>query len=405
MASPKCYYSRDTPLPMTDARDPVIVSFARTPQGKFGGALAGVSAPELGATAIRAAVARAGITPEIVGEVIMGIVLPAGLGQHPARQAAVGGGIPDAVPAYNINKMCGSGMKALMNAANSIRAGEHDVVIAGGMESMSRTPFLIGRRKWKPDSDSEPIDHLFHDGLCDPYHDIAMGCTGDHVAATHGVSRADSDAFALESHRRAMHATDAGWYADELVPVATPQGDVTCDEGFRPDASDTALASLKSVFGDDGVVTAGNASQISDGGAALVVMARETAAAHGIAPLATITAQAATGLAPMEVMWAPVPAVQQLWAQNGRAEADYDLYEHNEAFASASVAVMRGLGLHHAKLNPCGGAVALGHPIGCSGARIVITLISALRRTGGRRGFATACLGGGMATAIEVEVE
>ncbi len=184
MASPKRYYSRDTPLPMTDARDPVIVSFARTPQGKFGGTLAGVSAPELGATAIRAAVARAGIAPEAVGEVVMGIVLPAGLGQHPARQAALGGGIPDSAPAYNINKMCGSGMKALMNAANSIRAGEHDVVVAGGMESMSRTPFLIGRRKWKPDPDSEPVDHLFHDGLCDPYHDIAMGCTGDPVAAT-----------------------------------------------------------------------------------------------------------------------------------------------------------------------------------------------------------------------------
>ncbi|HIN08067.1 MAG TPA: hypothetical protein EYM67_00350, partial [Candidatus Poseidoniales archaeon] len=177
MASPKRYYSRDTPLPMTDARDPVIVSFARTPQGKFGGALAEVSAPDLGGTAIRAAVARAGIAPEAVGEVVMGIVLPAGLGQHPARQAAVAGGIPDAVPAYNINKMCGSGMKALMNAANAIRAGEHDVVVAGGMESMSRTPFLIGRRKWKPDPDSEPVDHLFHDGLCDPYHDIAMGCT------------------------------------------------------------------------------------------------------------------------------------------------------------------------------------------------------------------------------------
>ena len=389
---------------MPGKRDPVIVSFARTPQGKFGGALAEVNAPELGAIAIRAAIARAGIAPEMVGEVVMGIVLSAGLGQHPARQAALSGGIPDAVPAYNINKMCGSGMKALMNAANSIRAGEHDVVIAGGMESMSRTPFLIGRQKWKPDSSTEPVDHLFHDGLCDPYHDIAMGSTGDHVAAAHGVSRADSDAFALESHRRATHAIDAGWYADEITPVATPQGDVTRDEGFRPDASAEALAALKPVFGDGGVVTAGNASQISDGGAALVVMARETAAEHDIAPLATITAQAATGLAPMDVMWAPVPTVQQLWTQHGRSEVDYDLYEHNEAFASASVAVMRGLGLLHAKLNPCGGAVALGHPIGCSGARIVITLISALRRTGGRRGFATACLGGGMATAIEVEL-
>ncbi|MEC8869397.1 MAG: thiolase family protein, partial [Candidatus Thermoplasmatota archaeon] len=345
---------------MPGKRDPVIVSFARTPQGKFGGALAEVNAPELGAIAIRAAIARAGIAPEMVGEVVMGIVLSAGLGQHPARQAALSGGIPDAVPAYNINKMCGSGMKALMNAANSIRAGEHDIVIAGGMESMSRTPFLIGRQKWKPDSSTEPVDHLFHDGLCDPYHDIAMGCTGDHVAAAHGVSRADSDAFALESHRRATHAIDAGWYADEITPVATLQGDVTRDEGFRPDASAETLAALKPVFGDGGVVTAGNASQISDGGAALVVMARETAAEHDIAPLATITAQTATGLAPMEVMWAPVPTVQQLWAQYGRSEVDYDLYEHNEAFASASVAVMRGLGLLHAKLNPCGGAVALG---------------------------------------------
>ena len=205
-------------------------AFRRVPfRSKFGGARAGGGAPEPGATAIQAAVARAGIAPEAVGEVIMGIVLPAGLGQHPARQAALGGGIPDSAPAYNINKMCGSGMKALMNAANSIRAGEHDVVVAGGMESMSRTPFLIGRRKWKPDPDSEPVDHLFHDGLCDPYHDIAMGCTGDHIAMAHSVSRADSDAFALESHRRAAHATDAGWYADEI----TSPEDLRAGQGRR----------------------------------------------------------------------------------------------------------------------------------------------------------------------------
>ena len=391
-------------------RESVIASAVRLPTGKFLGALKNLPATDLGARVVRAAVSRAHVDPAQVDECIMGNVVSAGLGQAPARQAAIQGGLPDHVAALTINKVCGSGLKAVMLAAQGIATGDIDVAVAGGMESMSNCPYLLPTaREGMRMGNAEAVDSMIHDGLWCSLENWSMGLACEAVADKYDVTRTDQDIFAASSHHKAAQAIREGWFKDEILPIDIPQlkGNpirLEYDEGVRPDASAETLAVLKPVFGDRGVVTAGNASQISDGGAALVVMARETAAEHDIAPLATITAQAATGLAPMDVMWAPVPTVQLLWAQRGRSEVDYDLYEHNEAFASASVAVMRGLGLQHAKLNPCGGAVALGHPIGCSGARIVITLVSALRRTGGQRGFATACLGGGMATAIEVEL-
>jgi len=407
--NPKALYRWACWQRMSEPRDTVIVSAVRTPIGRYQGGLATMPAVRLGAHAITAALAAAGVEPEAVDEVLMGHVITAGLGQNPARQAAVYAGIPYHVGATTINKVCGSSMKALMIAANAIRVGEHDTIVVGGMESMSLAPYLLpGARTGYRLNHQKVLDAMVHDGLWDFKSDQHMGGTGDRIAARFDLSREAVDAFAAQSHQRAHRAATEGWFADELTPVTVKhrKGETLFDhdDGVRPDTTAEGLARLRPVFTPDGVVTAGNASQLSDGGAACVVMARETAEARGLTPLATLTGQAVSGCAPKEVMWAPVPTVRKLWEQTGHGEADYDLYEHNEAFASASLGVAQDLGLDLTKLNVHGGAVAMGHPLGCSGIRVVVTLLHALRRTGGSRGFATACLGGGLATAVELEL-
>ena len=389
---------------MEYAKDVVIVGGVRTAHGRFKGALFNTSAVELGALAIKATMEQTGISASIVDEVIMGNVLSAGIGQHPARQAAIHGGIPEEVPALTVNKMCGSSMKAIMLAANSIRAGESSVIIAGGMESMSQAPFTVPRDIDGKISMEKPIDSMMNDGLIDPFNGMVMAQTGNHIAKQFGIKREEADLFALESHIRAQNAHKKGAFGEYHISVEHENGVLKTDEGIRPDTSLDSLAKLKPVFDEDGIVTAGNASQISDGAAACLVMSRERAQELGLEILATITNYCAVGVASEDVMSAPIPTVKKLWKMQGRnGEGDYDLYEHNEAFASACLGVMQGLGLKHEKLNVHGGAVSMGHPLGASGCRIVLALIHALRARNGKRGFATACLGGGMATAIEIE--
>ena len=295
-------------------------------------------------------------------------------------------------------------MKAIMLAANSIRAGESTIVIAGGMESMSQSPFTVSRDKDGKISMENPVDSMMNDGLIDPFNGMVMAQTGNRIAEQFGITREEADLFALESHIRAQNAHKKGAFAGYHIPVEHENGVLKTDEGIRPNSSLESLAKLSPVFDEDGIVTAGNASQISDGAAACLVMSREKAEELGLEVLATITNYCAVGVAPEDVMSAPIPTVKKLWKMQGRAgEEDYDLYEHNEAFASACLGVMQGLGLKHEKLNVHGGAVAMGHPLGASGCRIVLALIHALRARRGKRGFATACLGGGMATAIEIE--
>ena len=389
---------------MEYAKDVVIVGGVRTAHGRFKGALFETSAVDLGGMVIKATLEQTGVDSSIIDEVIMGNVLSAGIGQHPARQAAIKGGIPEEIPALTINKMCGSSMKAIMLAANSIRAGESSIIIAGGMESMSRSPFTVSRDKDGKISMENPVDSMLNDGLIDAFNGMIMAQTGNRIAEQFGITREEADLFALESHIRAQNAHKKGAFAEYHIPVEHENGVLSTDEGIRPNSSLESLAKLKPVFDDDGIVTAGNASQISDGAAACLVMSREKAEELNLEVLATITNYCAVGVASKDVMSAPIPTVQKLWKMQGRAgEADYDLYEHNEAFASACLGVMQGLGLKHEKLNVHGGAVAMGHPLGASGCRIVLALIHALRARRGKRGFATACLGGGMATAIEIE--
>ena len=387
-------------------RDVVIVGGVRTAQGRFRGALFNTPAVDLGAMVIKGTLEQTGVEADMVDEVIMGNVLQAGIGQHPARQAALKAGIPAEIPALTINKMCGSSMKAIMLAANAIRAKESKIVMVGGMESMSRSPFTVARAEDGKISMDEPVDSMMNDGLIDPFNGMVMAQTGNRIAEQFGITREESDLFAIESHIRAHSAHKRGDFTDYHIPVEHENGVLETDEGIRPDSSLEALAKLKPVFDEEGVVTAGNASQISDGAAACLVMTREKAEELDLEPLAIITGYCAVGIEHADVMSAPIPTVQKLWKLLGRdGEKDYDLYEHNEAFASACLGVMQGLGLKHEKLNVHGGAVAMGHPLGASGCRIVLALIHALRRKGGKRGFATACLGGGMATAIEVETK
>ena len=389
---------------MEYAKDVVIVGGVRTAHGRFRGALFNTSAVDLGAMAIKATLEQTNVDPAMIDEVIMGNVLSAGIGQHPARQAAIKSGIPENIPALTINKMCGSSMKAIMLAANSIRAGESNIVMAGGMESMSQSPFTVSRDKDGKISMEKPVDSMLNDGLIDPFNGMMMAQTGNRIAEQFGITRDESDLFALESHIRAQNAHKKGAFANYHIPVEHEDGILKTDEGIRPNSSLESLANLKPVFDENGVVTAGNASQISDGAAACLVMSREKAEELDLEVLATITNYCAVGVSPEDVMSAPIPTVQKLWKMQGRTgEQDYDLYEHNEAFASACLGVMQGLGLKHEKLNVHGGAVAMGHPLGASGCRIVLALIHALRTIRGKRGFATACLGGGMATAIEIE--
>jgi acetyl-CoA C-acetyltransferase len=388
---------------------PVILSAARTPTGRFLGALKTVTAPELGSIAIREAVARAGIDPSSVDECIMGCVVTAGLGQAPARQAALKAGLPDAVGALTINKVCGSGLKAVMLAAQGIATGDASVVVAGGMESMSNTPYALPRiREGLRMGNADILDLMIHDGLWCAFEQCHMGVSGEVVAETYHVSRDDQDRYAVESHRRAAAATEAGWFRDEMVAVTLPQKKgapivVDRDESIRPDTTLEALAKLRPAFKADGSVTAGNAPGVNDGAAALVVTSETRAEELGITPMARIVGQAVSGLPPKYVLMTPVEAVRRLLAKTGWSLSDVDLFELNEAFAAQAVAVIRELALDPARVNVQGGAVALGHAIGSSGARVLTTLLYALRRTGGRRGIATLCLGGGNGVALAIE--
>ena len=391
---------------MTDA---VILSAVRTPTGKFLGALKGFTAPQLGALVVREAVSRAGLQPRDVDEVIMGNVVSAGLGQAPARQAALGAGLPPEVAALTINKVCGSGLKAVMLAAQGIATGDTSLVVAGGMESMSNAPYLLTRaREGLRLGHGEVVDSMIHDGLWEAYENYHMGCCGEIVAERYGVDRKQQDAYALESHRRALAAIKAGKFKDEILPVPLPQkkGDpilFDTDEAPREDTSLESLGKLKAAFKEGGTVTAGNAPGVNDGAAALVVSSAERAKALGRPPLARIVGQAVSGVEPKMVMMSPVSAVRKLWEKTGWKAGDVDLYELNEAFAVQAVAVSRELGLDPAKVNVNGGAVALGHPIGASGARVLTTLLYALKDRGLKRGVATLCLGGGNGVALAVE--
>ncbi|MFN3761796.1 MAG: thiolase family protein [Anaerolineae bacterium] len=393
------------------AREPVIVSAARTPIGRFQGTLAPLSAPELGAVAIRAAVERAGIDPAMVEEVLMGNVVQAGVGQAPARQAAIKAGLPPTVGATTVNKVCGSGLKAVMLAAAMIAAGDGDIFVAGGMESMNNGPYMLKQARFGYRlGDGKLVDATVHDGLWCPFQDWHMGNAAEWIAREYGLTRQELDEYAYGSHMKAIAAIDAGRFKEEIVPVQVPQpkgGPILfdTDECPRRDTSLEALARLKPAFQPDGIVTAGNSPGITDGAAALVVMSRGKAEELGLRPLARIVAYAQAAVEPLKIFTAPVFAVRKLWARMGTSVNDYDLYEINEAFAAQVVADVKELGLPWERLNVNGGAIALGHPIGCSGARLLVTLIYALRQRGLRRGLASLCLGGGEAVAMAVEVE
>ncbi len=391
-------------------RESVIVSAVRLPTGKFLGALKNVPAPELGAKVIREAVARAGIEPDLVDECIMGNVVSAGTGQAPARQAALKGGLGDHVAALTINKVCGSGLKAVMLAAQGIATGDSDIVVAGGMESMSGCPhMLLGARDGLRMGSAEMVDAMIHDGLWCSIENWSMGLACEAVVDRYGVSREDQDAFAAASHHKAARAAREGLFADELLPVDIPQrkGDpirLEQDEGVRPDTSAEALSKLRPAFKNDGgTVTAGNAPGVNDGAAAVVVMSSEKAHELGLTPMARIVGQAVSGLSPKWILMTPVQAVQKLLAKVGWGLGDVDLIELNEAFSAQALAVIRELGVDPERVNVNGGAVALGHPIGASGARILTTLLYAMRARKARRGIATLCLGGGNGVALAVE--
>jgi acetyl-CoA C-acetyltransferase len=391
-------------------RETVIVSAVRTPTGKFLGGLKTFTAPDLGALVVREAVRRAGIDPKQVDECILGNVVSAGEGQAPARQAALRGGLDNGVGALTINKVCGSGLKAVMLAAQGIATGDIDIAVAGGMESMSNCPYLLTRvREGLRLGDGTIVDSMIHDGLWDSFHNVHMGLTGEHVSERYKVTREEQDAYAAGSHRKAWHATREGWFAEEILPIAIPQrkGDpivIAQDESIRQDTTTEALSKLKPAFKKDGTVTAGNAPGVNDGAAALVVMGADVATRLHLRPLARVVGQATAGLEPMLVMMTPVEAVRKLLKKTGWRLEDADLVELNEAFAVQAVAVTRELGLDPARVNVQGGAVALGHPIGASGARILTTLLHALKRQGKRRGIATLCLGGGNGVALAVEL-
>ena len=388
---------------------PVWISSAvRTPIGKLLGGLSPLPAPKLGALVVRAAVERAAAPPDAVDEVILGNVLTAGLGQNPARQAAIGAGLPAGVGALTINKVCGSGLKAVMLARQAILAGDADLVVAGGMESMSNAPHLLrGMRAGSKMGDGSLVDSMVHDGLTDAFEDIHMGETAERVADRYGVSRAAMDEYAAESQQRAHAATEAGRFAAEILPVEVParKGAVVVerDESIRPDATRELLARLKPVFRKDGRVTAGNAPGVNDGAAALVIASDAAVRRRGLPRLARITGQAVSGLEPEWVMMTPVPAVRRLLDRLGWSVDRVDLFEINEAFAAQAVAVRAELGLPPDRTNVNGGAVALGHPIGASGARILTTLLYLLRERGLDRGVASLCLGGGNGVALGVE--
>jgi acetyl-CoA C-acetyltransferase len=395
---------------MIDAmRDVVIVSGARTPIGSFQGSLASLSAPKLGAIAIRAALERAGVPGDAVGEAYMGCVLQAGQGQAPARQASFGAGVPASVGAVTVNKMCGSGLKAVVLGGNAIATGEHDVVVAGGMESMTNAPFVLPKaREGLRLGHGQVIDSLIQDGLWDPYKNVHMGDCAELCAKDKGITRQDQDAFAAESYRRALTAQKAGKFRGEIaaVEVAQRKGPpVIVDADEEPGRGDVEkLASLRPAFQKDGTITAGNASSINDGAAALVLAGADVAAKHGWKPLARIVGTAGHAQAPEWFTTAPAGAIEKLLARVGWKTGDVDLWEINEAFAVVSIANNQLLGLDPARVNVWGGAVALGHPIGASGARVLVTLLAALRDAGKKRGVASLCIGGGEGIALAVEL-
>ena len=388
----------------------VILSACRTPIGSFGGALKDLSAADLGAVVIREAIARAGVDPADIGDVIMGCVLQAGAGMNVARQAALKAGVPVEVPAETINRVCGSGLQAVVHAVEAIKAGFVDVVLAGGTESMSNAPFLLKGARWGYRmGDAEVVDSMLREGLTCAIEGCHMGVTAEEVSNRYGVSRADQDSFAAESQRRAEAAVNSGVFDREIVPVDVPQRKgppvpMTKDEYPRPGTTSEKLAALRPAFTKDGTVTAGNASGINDGAAALVVASERKAEALGRKPLGRVLAYCTTGVAPKMMGMGPVSAMQKAVERAGLTLADLDLIELNEAFASQALAVVRELGLDGGRVNVHGGAIALGHPIGASGARVLTTLVHALQARGGGRGAASLCIGGGMGTAMVVEV-
>jgi acetyl-CoA C-acetyltransferase len=386
----------------------VIVSAQRTPIGAFLGALSPLTAVQLGTAAIRAAVSAAGIQAADPDEVIMGCVLPAGLGQAPARQAAIGAGLPVSVPATTINKMCGSGLKAVMFAAEQIRSGSAQIVLAGGLESMSNAPYLLPKaRTGYRMGHGEVLDHMFYDGLQSPWDGKAMGCFADATAAKYGFTRAQQDAFAAESVRRALHALEAGEFDAEVTPVTvkTRKGETVVARDETPGTCDVSrITTLKPAFGKDGTVTAASSSSISDGAAALVLMNADTARSRGLTPLARVLAYASHAREPEWFTVAPVGAIARVLKQLNWTARDADLYEINEAFAAVPMAAMHDLEIDHARVNVNGGACALGHPIGATGARILTSLLYALKHRGARRGIASLCIGGGEAVAMAVEL-
>ena len=391
--------------------DVVIVSAVRTPIGKFQGSLSDFTAPQLGAIVVREAVKRAGIDPAVVDECILGNVVSAGLGQNPARQAALGGGLSDGVSAMTINKVCGSGLKSVALGQQAIQTGNSAIVVAGGMESMTNAPYLLqNARKGFRLGDQKVADSMVHDGLWDVYNDYHMGNTGENVAEKYHITREEQDEYAVNSHRKAVAAIKECRFKDQIVPVELPakkKGATPVlfgtDEGPREDTSPEILRALKPAFKKDGTVTAGNAPGVNDGAAALVLMTATKAKELGLKPMARIVAQATSGIAPAWVMMAPVETVRQLWKKTGWKNEDVDLYEINEAFSVAAIAVTRELGLDLNKVNVNGGAVALGHPIGATGARILTTLLYEMIRRDAHKGIAALCLGGGNAVGLAVE--
>jgi len=382
----------------------VIASGVRTAIGRFGRGFKDVPAPRLGAVVIQEVLKRAKIGPRDVDEVIMGNVISAGLGQNPARQAAIYAGLPVEIGSFTVNKVCGSGLKSVMLAAQAVKAGDADVIVAGGMENMSASPFLLRGLRWGTRlGHTSVIDAMINDGLWDAYNDFHMAMTGERVAVKYGITRKEADEFSLLSNRRAFEATGEGRFREEIVPVGAQGVLVDRDECVRGDTTLEKLAALAPAFKGDGILTAGNCSKLSDGAAAVVVMSAKKARELGVIPLAGIIDYAIGGTRPEDVMEAPIPTVKKLLKKTGFSISDIDLVEHNEAYSTASIVVERELGIPGEKMNVNGGAVAMGHPIGCSGARILVTLLYALKNRGLKRGLATLCLGGGNALAMIVE--
>lgn len=406
MVSPNKTYLVEEYFKMTEA---VIVAAVRTAQGKFDGALKGFSAPQLGGIAIKEAVARAKVKPTEINEVIMGNVVSAGLGQNVARQAAIAAQLPYEVSCFHIDKVCGSSLKAVILATQAIRLGDAETIVAGGMESMTNSPYILDKARFGYRLfDGKIIDAMVHDGLWDVYNNFHMGMTGEIVAEKYHITRKDCDEIALASHTKAAHATENGLFKDEIVPIEIKQkkGDPIIfdkDEGIRKDTTMESLGALKPFFKEGGVITAGNASQITDGASAVVVMSKEKAKKQGCEILATITGYNTVGVKPEYVMEAPIPGVKALLKQMHLTIDDIDLIEHNEAFSSASAALIKEVGIPKEKFNVHGGAIAIGHPIGTSGSRILVTLLHAMKHYKKHRGLATICLGGGHAVSMIVE--